>query len=206
MLLSNHSMASTNTGHSGLGHIANTATTATNPLSKYLQPVSQPAITNPKTTTATTVRGGARVLTSAECLKLIKEKAAKKKREEEEKAMRKQERELKKKQREELKKQKAAAKEQKAKERAEKARIAADKRVKKASTTRRRAQTKPSNSARNEENISSDICCACFGSYQQDVAEQNGAEWIQCSCTHWLHEDCIVAHLVNSEQLCSHCV
>jgi len=30
----------------------------------------------------------------------------------------------------------------------------------------------------------------CLGSYQQDIKENNGAEWVQ-GCGQWIHEDCI---------------
>ena len=26
------------------------------------------------------------------------------------------------------------------------------------------------------------VCCKCLGSFQQDVAEKNGAEWVMCGC------------------------
>ncbi len=29
----------------------------------------------------------------------------------------------------------------------------------------------------------------CFESYDADVKEANGSEWIECSCGRWLHED-----------------
>ena len=34
-----------------------------------------------------------------------------------------------------------------------------------------------------------DHCCVCFGSYKEDI--DTDREWIQCSCTRWLHEDCV---------------
>ena len=35
------------------------------------------------------------------------------------------------------------------------------------------------------------MCCACFGSYEDDVLEGTGAVWIACACGRWLHEDCV---------------
>ena len=37
--------------------------------------------------------------------------------------------------------------------------------------------------------INADLCCVCFRSYQEDVG--TGREWLQCSCTRWIHEDCV---------------
>jgi len=34
-------------------------------------------------------------------------------------------------------------------------------------------------------------CCEWLISFQQDVAEKNGAEWVRCGCGQWIHEDCI---------------
>ena len=34
-------------------------------------------------------------------------------------------------------------------------------------------------------------CCERLGSYQQDIAEKNGAEWIMCGCGQWIQKDCI---------------
>ena len=37
--------------------------------------------------------------------------------------------------------------------------------------------------------VESDLCCVCFGSYQEDI--DTGREWLQCSCNRWVHEDCV---------------
>ena len=42
-----------------------------------------------------------------------------------------------------------------------------------------------------DENIDSNVCCACFGNYEDDVLEGSGAVWISCACGRWLHEDCV---------------
>ena len=34
-------------------------------------------------------------------------------------------------------------------------------------------------------------CSECLGTYSEDMAMGNGAEWVQCGCGQWLHEDCI---------------
>ena len=56
---------------------------------------------------------------------------------------------------------------------------------------------------------SSDVCCACYGTYQDDVEQQSGKEWVQCSCKRWLHEDCAIDCIVDAsgnEMLCSFCI
>jgi len=30
----------------------------------------------------------------------------------------------------------------------------------------------------------------CFVSFEEDVLEGGGADWIPCPCGRWLHEDC----------------
>ena len=53
----------------------------------------------------------------------------------------------------------------------------------------------------------------CFETYENDVLEGNGAEWIDCACGRWLHLDCAEDHVVDSNGkelycpycLCKHC-
>ena len=52
-----------------------------------------------------------------------------------------------------------------------------------------------------DSTIFTDICCVCFGSYEDD--EDTGREWLQCSCDRWIHQDCIIAN--NSDKLCPLC-
>ena len=40
-----------------------------------------------------------------------------------------------------------------------------------------------------DENINTEVCCVCYGTYQEDV--DTGRQWLECSCTRWIHEDCI---------------
>ena len=45
--------------------------------------------------------------------------------------------------------------------------------------------------------------------YSEDVRMGTGAEWVECVCGHWLHEDCIDSIEYNAsgkEKLCSFCV
>ena len=40
------------------------------------------------------------------------------------------------------------------------------------------------------EEIDLNECCMCIGTYEDDIMEGAGAEWISCACGRWLHEDC----------------
>ena len=169
--------------------------------------------------------GRARVLTSTECLRLLLAKEEEKKKVAAEKEKRKQEREAKKKQKEEELKRKADEKVKKIAEReatrakkvAEKAEKEASKR--KAETTGASGSKRPAASSvvggsrpkrsKIRENIdatiNADLCCVCFGSYQEDIG--TGREWVQCSCQRWIHEDCVDNDDIeeNSGRLCPLC-
>ena len=41
-----------------------------------------------------------------------------------------------------------------------------------------------------DDSIDVNVCCMCFETYENDVLEGNGAEWIDCACGRWLHLDC----------------
>ena len=48
-------------------------------------------------------------------------------------------------------------------------------------------------------------CCVCY----EDYVQEEDMEWVQCPCSRWLHEDCIIDTLVDSsgkEWLCPSCV
>ena len=168
----------------------------------------------------------ARVLTSKECLDIIKEKQLKKKAEEEEKLNRKKGPEDKKKKAEE-KQQEALLKAQKAAERAEKARKAEE--AKKRSKVRlesdkenespstscnntsllgKRSQTQRNNSKRLHSEDTADVnndnqCCVFFDEYVK------GETWVQCSCKRWLHEDCVLDVILQSNgqpKICPECL
>jgi len=52
-------------------------------------------------------------------------------------------------------------------------------------------------------------CSECLGSYQQDIEENNGAEWVRCGCSQWMHEDCIDQFMTGTDgkdRMCSNCV
>ena len=165
--------------------------------------------------------GRAHVLTSAECLRLLKEKEEKKKQLQEEKERRKVERELKKKQREEEQKQKAIDKAKKAAEReaakAKKEAARAEKGAAKTKTvtsqatsgTKRHCPTSQRQAQKKaqceiDETVHENHCCACFGFYDEDIG--TGREWVECSCKRWLHEDCVDEEDMNSSgKLCPLC-
>ena len=51
--------------------------------------------------------------------------------------------------------------------------------------------------------------CACLQTYEDDVCLGTGAEWVQCGCGRWLHEECIDSVVYGDdvqERFCSYCV
>ena len=173
----------------------------------------------------------ARVLTSSECLRLLLEKEEEKKRVAQEKEKRKRERELTKKQKEEGQKRKAEEKVRKTAEREaakalkemakadrEAAKLAEKEKkkdVRKPGAHSQKRQTPPmattTRAKRNklkenaDDSINADLCCVYFGSYQEDIG--TGREWLQCSCTRWIHGDCVDNEDVEEEggRLCPLC-
>ena len=152
----------------------------------------------------------------------------KKQKEKEEKEKRKLEREKKKEEREKEMQRKAEARAQKAAEKAKKqaekeknAREKTAERLKKtqekaarapatqrarstASSTEERALDKEPRSKapnRTDDTIDFDRCCACFGLYVDDAGTDR--EWIECSCSRWIHEECVenVIHDANGKEL-----
>ena len=189
------------------------------PIDKYLTiPKTKAKLpTAPSQTRAIT---GARVLTSAECLSVIREKELKKKQQEEEKENRKKIREEKKQQREEEKKQKAEERKRKQEEKIRKANEKEMLKVQKAEERKQKAKEKRQAQARKETGrnigetttsgtrvqlrarqpqksaptppILSNRCCVCDQTYEEDMELGGGVEWVQCSCQRWLHEDCVL--------------
>ena len=177
--------------------------------------------------------GGARVLTSSECVSILKEHEEKKRIEAELKEKRKIEREKKKKEKEEKAKLKAAEKARKAAERsarlvkksAPKVRATVSKKrninevlssepnsaskehVDEDTSVSRRKKRKTT--AKNGDNINPNQCCLCFRTFEEDEMEKTGMEWVECVCKRWLHEDCI-DYVTNvdddgKEMLCPYC-
>ena len=57
------------------------------------------------------------------------------------------------------------------------------------------------------EHINPNQYCACFGLYKDDVG--TGLEWLQCSCSRWIHEECVdnvVRGKDGEEKLCPLCL
>ena len=211
---------------------ASPLTTLSTPISSV---VSKYLVSTPKSR-GTIVRTGARVLTSAESMRLLEEKEALKRRQAEEKEQRKLEREEKKKKKEEEKKQKAEARVSKAAERLAKQGQKGRRGPKrKAPAITRNDDTVNNDNAENEDSdehssgaqpvrkktrgvnehvcekstIDTNLCCVCYIYYQEDVAEANGRNWIACSCGRWLHEDCALIEpemIATSEEFCPECV
>ena len=171
---------------------------------------------------------GARVLTSAECIALLEEKQEKKK-EKEEKEQRKLVREMNKKKREEEQKKKAEERAKKAAQKqADKEKKEAEKMAKQAAKNTRQGSTgvsqkRPASSRpdpaqdhstrpkvpklSSSEHINPNQCCACFGLYKDDIG--TGLEWLQCSCSRWIHEECVdnvVRGEDGEEKLCPLCL
>lgn len=194
----------------------------------------------------------ARLLTSADCLKMLQEKEDKKKQRLEEKERKQKEREEKKKFREEEAKKKKEEKERRAQERAEKANQKSKvsgqsknsrnhnevrNKRKEAVTAKVAVETSSSltgntlgtvnnstevtveasstststgNTLGTENNrIDTNICCMCFETYENDVLECNGADWIDCACGRWLHlecaDDCVVDRF-GKDRYCPYCI
>lgn len=163
---------------------------------------------------------GARVLTSAQGLAILKEKEEKKKKEAEEKEKRKQERVDKKKQREELAKKKA---EERAKKAQEKKNASSQRKpVKRKSTSQPKGLKLSKLSSTSSTSTSTSVspgepssnstdteCCECSRTYNEDVRQGTGVEWVQCGCGRWLHEECIDSVIQDAdgqERFCSFCV
>jgi len=181
-----------------------------------------------KQTTSTRAITTARVLTSDKCYNVIKEKEMKKKAEEE-KQKRKTEREEKKKIMLEAKQKKAEEKARKEAEKAQKARIAEESKTRKQqrkihntkatasspkndtsslgkrSASSNRKAKKPHLEDETEQNFDQETqCCVCFA---DDYIE--GDEWVRCTCSRWLHEDCILDVVEDSNglpRLCPYCI
>ena len=205
------------------------STTKVSPLTKYLQLPNTSKTKPPVASSKNRAITGARVLTSAECLAIIKDKEMKKKLEQEEKERKKKEREEKKKQKQEdiAKKAEERAKrnELRARKAEEKTRKELEKKRKRAKSTEcqedggsahnvvqpkksTRICTNPKRARLQDDDISGDKCCVCFQDFEEDVELGIGIEWVQCACTRWLHEDCIldcITEISGKERFCPYC-
>ena len=150
-------------------------------------------------------KSSARVLTSAESIALLEEKARKKQEEKEEKERKKKEREMKRNHREEEKKRKAQEREarkaekqkkfdqKKSKERGQKRGNSSDK---SSSATNKRPRVdstfdESQDTGIQHREVSTNECAACFGLYEDDPEP---TEWIRCTnedCQVWSHAECL---------------
>ena len=172
----------------------------------------------------------ARVLTSAECLELLQEKQERKRRDKEEKEQRKLTRELNKKRKEEEQRKKVQERAKKAAQRqAEKEKKEAEKAMKQVEKIAKKSKQQSTSVSRKRptvtddpgqdhsirqkypklspEHIDPNQCCACFGLFEDDIGM--GSEWLQCSCTRWIHEECVedvVRNENGEEKLCPLCL
>ena len=197
------------------------------PIDKFLKLPTNPRL-KPSQFHAVT---GARVLTSADCLAVIREKELKKQQEEQDKENRRKVREEKKKQREEEKLKKAQEKKRKDEDKMKKANEKELVKAQKAEEKKRRAEMKRQAEAREQAEgdvqeasssrslrtrqpqrsspmIASNRCCVCDQTFEEDMELGGGVEWVQCACLRWLHEDCVFESSIDSngkEKLCPFC-
>ena len=58
--------------------------------------------------------------------------------------------------------------------------------------------------AEKEASIQTDSqCCVCFEEYEEEE------EWIQCTCTRWLHRDCVIDIVQDANgppRMCPYCL
>lgn len=205
-------------GSSGPPHVPNSADSSSPTLpsgpSKKSSPLSA-LLSIPVRSEKPIKTGKARVLTSDECMQVMKEKEKKKREEAEQKAKRLEEKLQKKKMKEEEQKRKKAEMAKKKAEReaakeAAKAKREAAKAAREASKQKqasvkkgkkRKAATENGESSgcskksRIEDRedldaaVYSDLCCVCFGTYEEGTGTNR--QWLQCKCERWIHEDCI---------------
>ena len=191
------------------------------PLQKYLHlPITVKAKKTPVVSSDTRAITGARVLTSVECLAIIKNEMKKRQDKEERRRKQREEKHRKweeeKQQWEEEKRKKAEQKRQKAEKRiqreAEKAKKVVSHTGKQGQSVQgthegvdRRGRTPAKRSRLEDETIFTDKCCVCYQAFQKEIELGAGTEWVQCVCTYWLHEDCIVDCILDcsgKEKLC----
>ena len=74
----------------------------------------------------------------------------------------------------------------------------------------RKKPRKEQNNVGADAEIDTNVCCVCFGLYTDDVS---GADWIECGCGRWLHEECAeecvgecVVDVNGKERFCPTCL
>ena len=65
------------------------------------------------------------------------------------------------------------------------------------------------NSPSNQD-INTNECAICFQTYEDDVLEETGSDWVECVCGRWVHEDCVDYDIIvdagGREKICPYCV
>ena len=56
------------------------------------------------------------------------------------------------------------------------------------------------------EEIDPNTCCMCFVSFEEDLLDGCGAEWISCPCRRWLHEDYAEGYVVDKNRKEHYCL
>ena len=140
----------------------------------------------------------------------VQQRAAKRKEKEEEKARREQERA--KKAQEKLQKEK-----EKALRAAEREKRGADMEREQDSNSTPTASKRPAESSSEtgrplrkrarqptaKDTIEDNMCCVCLGLYEED--EDTGRVWLQCPCSRWIHQDCVIPNNSCTTKLCPIC-
>lgn len=66
------------------------------------------------------------------------------------------------------------------------------------------------NDKQTAESIDTNVCCMCFGRYEDDVfADTGSTDWLSCACGRWLHEDCVEDIETDSDgkdRMCPYCL
>ena len=175
------------------------------PLQKSIMPAKRSPLAEllvypSPTQKASKTKSCARVLTSAESIAMLEEKAHKKREEQEEKEQKKKDREAKKAAKEEEKKRKAQerqAKQAEKQKKAEQKKSSGQKRNNSSCDGSRSKQQKLDSGEDESQDagiqhheISKDECAACFGLFEDDA---DSVEWIECTnenCRVWAHAEC----------------
>ena len=200
-----------------------TMSTPSSALSRHLQPISLLQPSNSQKT------GRARVLTSADCLKMLEEKKEKKRLEIEEKEQRKRDREQRKKERELAQKQKREERELQLRKKREAAAARKKAPAKRACKRSKRVlcdglgvsataltsvgaspalpsivHSPDGTVSSGEDGASECECPFCHESYSD-----GGQDWIKCVCGRWVHEECVedIHHDSDGQEIfCPFCI
>ena len=59
------------------------------------------------------------------------------------------------------------------------------------SSSKPSCQRKADHNESDSDSIDENQCCVCFQTYEDDMVEDTGLDWLQCACKRWPHEECI---------------